>query len=147
MQTFNLGISIRYVIARPMFSFQLHPQAPHIFLVVHKILSTATWQLRSFFTANSIDLKVTLVKIPCFIYHSDKVWTTNYQLMILTSNFKFEKCRNDFNRVMHQHGSLMDWKMGKLFYSQGILNRLEKSGNFTQNIGNMRKFLPVFTFF
>ena len=37
-------------------------------------------------------------------------------------------------------------KKGKLFpvreKSQGILNRLEKSGNFTQNTGKIRKFYP-----
>ena len=38
------------------------------------------------------------------------------------------------------HGSHMDWKNKKTFSSQGILNRLEKSENFTQNAGKMRKF-------
>ena len=36
------------------------------------------------------------------------------------------------------YGSHKDWKMGKNFpvrENQGILNRLEKSGNFTQNTG------------
>ena len=40
------------------------------------------------------------------------------------------------------HGSHMDWKTwksGKFFSSQGILNRQEKSGNFTQNTGKLRK--------
>ena len=35
------------------------------------------------------------------------------------------------------------WKNGKTFSSQGILNRLEKSGDFTQNTGKVR---PVFVF-
>ena len=37
------------------------------------------------------------------------------------------------------HGSHMDWKNGKTFSSQGIFNRLEKSGKFTQNAGKMRE--------
>ena len=32
------------------------------------------------------------------------------------------------------------WKNEKTFSSQGILNRLEKSGNFIQNTGKMREF-------
>ena len=38
------------------------------------------------------------------------------------------------------------WKNEKTFIQSGkskeILNRLEKSGNFTQNIGKMREFYP-----
>ena len=44
------------------------------------------------------------------------------------------------------HGSHMDWKTwkkGKTF-SQGILNRLQKSGNFTQNTGKMGQFYPKY---
>ena len=43
------------------------------------------------------------------------------------------------------HGSHWDWKSGKTwkngkaFSSQGILSRLEKSGNFPQNTGKIRK--------
>ena len=40
------------------------------------------------------------------------------------------------------HGSHRDWKTwknGKAFPSQGILSRLEKSGNFTQSTGTIRK--------
>ena len=46
-----------------------------------------------------------------------------------------------------QHGSHMDrktWKNEKTFFSQGILNRLEKSKNFTQNIGEIREFYPKY---
>ena len=44
-----------------------------------------------------------------------------------------------------EHGSHQDWKSektwknGKAFSSQGILLRLEKSGNFNQNSGKIRK--------
>ena len=37
-------------------------------------------------------------------------------------------------------GSHSDWKNGKAFSSQGILNRLEKSGKITQNTGKLREF-------
>ena len=36
------------------------------------------------------------------------------------------------------------WKNEKTFSSQGILNRLEKSGNFTQNTGKIREFYPKY---
>ena len=42
------------------------------------------------------------------------------------------------------HGSHKDWKNEKTFSSRGILNRLEKSGNFTQNTGKMREFYPKY---
>ena len=32
------------------------------------------------------------------------------------------------------------WKYGKALSSQGSLNRLEKSGKFTQNTGKLREF-------
>ena len=44
-----------------------------------------------------------------------------------------------------EHGCHLDWKSGKTwkngkaFSSQGILLRLEKSGNFTQNTGKSEK--------
>ena len=41
------------------------------------------------------------------------------------------------------HGSHTNWKMGENFpvrENQGVLGRLEKSGNLTQNIGNVREF-------
>ena len=47
--------------------------------------------------------------------------------------------------ILYAHGSHQDWKSGKTwkngkaFSSQGILSRLEKSGNFTQNTGKIRK--------
>ena len=34
---------------------------------------------------------------------------------------------------------LETWKNGRVFSSQGILLRLEKSGNFTQNTGKIQK--------
>ena len=37
-------------------------------------------------------------------------------------------------------GSHSDWKNGKAFSSQGILNRLEKSGKITQTTGKLREF-------
>ena len=40
----------------------------------------------------------------------------------------------------------MYWENGKTFSSQGILNKLEKSGNFTQNIGKIRKFYSKYFF-
>ena len=54
---------------------------------------------------------------------------------------------------MDSHGSYMDWKTWKwenIFQSEispGILNRLEKLGNFTQDNGKVREFLPVFMLF
>ena len=36
------------------------------------------------------------------------------------------------------------WKNEKTFSSQGILNRLEKSGNFTKNTGKARGFHPKY---
>ena len=45
--------------------------------------------------------------------------------------------------VSLHHGSNMDWKNGKTFSSsQGILNRLEKFGEFTQNTGKIRTVYP-----
>ena len=44
--------------------------------------------------------------------------------------------------MLSNHGSHQDWKTwknGKAFSSEGILLRLEKSGNFTQNTGKIRK--------
>ena len=41
------------------------------------------------------------------------------------------------------HGSHRDWQKGKAFPSQGILVRLEKSGNFTQNTGKIRNQLKI----
>ena len=38
------------------------------------------------------------------------------------------------------HSDWKTWKNGKAFSSQGILNRLEKSGKTTQNTGKLRKF-------
>ena len=38
-----------------------------------------------------------------------------------------------------RHGSHSDWKNGRAISSQGILLRLEKSGNFTQNTRKIRK--------
>ena len=46
-----------------------------------------------------------------------------------------------------KHGSHMDWKPWeneKTFFSQGILNKLEKSENFTENTGKMREFYPQY---
>ena len=37
-------------------------------------------------------------------------------------------------------GSHSDWKNGKAFSSQGILNRLEKSRKITQNTGKLKEF-------
>ena len=37
-------------------------------------------------------------------------------------------------------GFPLDWKNGKAFSSQGILNRLEKSGKITRNTGKVREF-------
>ena len=36
------------------------------------------------------------------------------------------------------HSNWKTWKNGKAFFSQGILNRLEKSGKITQNTGKLR---------
>ena len=38
------------------------------------------------------------------------------------------------------HSDWKTWKNGKEFSSQGILNRLEKSGKITQNTGKLREF-------
>ena len=53
--------------------------------------------------------------------------------------------------VKEVHGSHVDWKTwekGKTFSSQGksqrILNRLEKSRNFTQNTGKVREIYPKY---
>ena len=48
------------------------------------------------------------------------------------------------------HGSHMGWKNWKSIFQSGkshrILNALEHSGNFNQNTGKVREFLPVFIF-
>ena len=41
---------------------------------------------------------------------------------------------------LNGRGSHLDWKNGKAFSSQGILNRLENSGKITQNTGKLREF-------
>ena len=41
--------------------------------------------------------------------------------------------------ILDVDGSHRDWKNGKALSSQGILSRLEKSGNFTQNTVKIRK--------
>ena len=65
------------------------------------------------------------------------VWSDWFQNLFRTL------LRNRQILLLYKHGSRMDWKNwenGKTFSSQGILNRLEKSGNFTQNIGKMGEF-------
>ena len=44
------------------------------------------------------------------------------------------------NKVLYSHGFHMDRKTGEIFSSQAIVNRLEKSGDFTQNTGKVREF-------
>ena len=48
--------------------------------------------------------------------------------------------RRPYPVVSNGQGSHSDWKNGKAFSSQGILNRLEKSGKTTQNTGKLREF-------
>ena len=42
--------------------------------------------------------------------------------------------------IQGSHSDWKTWKNGKAFSSQGILNRLEKSGKITQNTGKLREF-------
>ena len=52
-------------------------------------------------------------------------------------------CVTSWRGNLHMQGSHSDcktWKIGKAFSSQGILNRLEKSGKITQNTGELREF-------
>ena len=46
--------------------------------------------------------------------------------------------------ILGSHMGWKNWKNGKSFSSRGILNRLEKSGDFTQNTGKLSQFLLLF---
>ena len=65
--------------------------------------------------------------------------TTKYDLKLVIPTKLARFFGNCFSRIVHLHGSHMDWKNGKTFSSQ------EKSGNFELS-GKVREFQPGFIF-
>ena len=53
---------------------------------------------------------------------------------------KISTCFIACGLVQGSHSDWKTWKNGKAFSSQGILNRLEKSGKITQNTGKLKEF-------
>ena len=92
------------------------------------------------------------VNMFCIVQCSHRVWKPNLSLYQSPSQSmshhvqEFWRERPEKNRkylLRGSQGSHSDWKTwenGKAFSSQGILNRLEKSGKITQNTGKLREF-------